>query len=375
MELEGVAPRGVTNFYRPGDVPEAKWLAMSTRERYAFVQNKDRWRWGRWERLSTAPDWMRERLATEASGDVWEITTATYTNTLDETWSHVNLLENATGAGGFHYHTTFLPEPELAAELSTYLAHVDEVHSTAMYDWSPQSQAARLVEARATTDPKLRSNVLFSNVGHRYLRPQLQSNLDEIESAISEGRGTTHKLHSVGFRSGQTYGSTGRVGYEFRAVGSDRMKNRLFLERTVEFLEKPNDTNLAVLEGTPSFRIQDLIGLDRLSSKTVERIGGESLAATLEEIARSGNKSDAARINYRTVNWGYPMLKWEERPHLTRLERQIKRARERFVNEVGAIAEEFGNAGTRAEHNREFADRVNYAVETFVHDSGIARVY
>lgn len=375
MELEGSQPRGVVNYYRPEDVTEEDWLAMTPAARVRFADAKGDRRWYGWKRLSISPEWMRRELATEARGDVWEITTATYTETLDETWRHVKLLESETGAGGFHYHTTFLPEPELATELSTYLAHIDEVHSTAMYDWDPVARANRTAQANATSDEKLRSSYLFSNVGHQYLRPQLKANIDRIEEAIARGRATTQKLYSVGFRSGGTYGNTGRVGYEFRAVGQDRVKNRAFLERTVEFLENPRETDLRILGETDTFRIADLVGLDRLSDQTVRRIGEPATSGTLERILNLANGSKDSRTKYHLVNWGYPMLRWEERPHLMKLEAKIKQARERYVNEVGEIAAQFEQVGTEGRRSRDFADRLNYAVERFVHDSQIATVY
>lgn len=373
MELEGRKAQGIVDLYRPKNVREDDWLSMSLGERLAFVESLGSapWAWNSWLRLSTAPEWMRSVLQSEAQGRFWEISTQTYSDTLDEMWQQAELLREATGSEAFHYHVSFRPEQRFASELAVYLAHVDEVFTTHMFDVDPVERGMRLANARSVSSESLRDQQLFSSVAHPFLGPQVQSKLDLV--ARSAGPEVEHaglKYHSVGYRHGAApYNDEDRVGFEFRATGPAE-KDRAFLELTVEFLESPASVNLAMMPGAP-FYIADLKELDRLSPATRARFGDATVSRALSAIAESGNMRGVPDVKYTAIRWAYPLLKWEERPYLRAAASRIKEARRAFTEEVLEIVRAYQAEGKPGD--RSYADRMNYAVERFVHDAEIAR--
>lgn len=313
---------------------------------------------------------MRNKLAIEADGSVWEITNHTYAETLSEAWEQAGFLRRATHEDAFHHHVTFFPERSLADEITAFLSHVDLTQTSNMYNRSASWRAERLQQATTRSGHGLR----FSNVAHRFLGPHPHTQLLRIRHSIAAGDARQEKMHSVGLRSRGIYGSSGRIGYEFRAGTALPERIAPILRRTVEFLENPAGTNLRIQDDGPSFFIEDLKNLDGLRSTSIDRIGGETMSRSLRKIENAGNSDRPPLQRYQAIRWGYPMVRWEERPHLVHLEAKIKAARERYVNEVGEIVQRYIDTGEpNADHS--FADQMSYAVERFVHDSQIASSY
>ncbi len=372
FELEGNHARGVTDYYRPSELPEEAWWKMSDSARAEYVRGRVPVTWNGWVRREGSPSWMHETLFTEADGAVWEIKSAGHVDTLDEMWRQVSLLRQDTGSTAFHFHVTFQPDRQWAKEVAAYLAHMDESFTTQMYDRASGRRRLGLIKAKFKSEQE--PVLLFSNVAHRFLRPQREAHLQAIARGLADSLAEislTHKLHSVGFRD-DVYDALNRVGYELRAVSKDAQFNRAWLEQTVSFLENPRETVLGeAADGVP-ITIDELIEMDHLSQASLDRLGAEAVVPTLQEIADRGHSARAERVSYDAMHWSYPMLNWEGRPHLANRTQAIQHARNRFVRRVAEIAAEFQGASEGAKYSRRWADSLNYAVETFVHRSGIA---
>ena len=231
------------------------------------------------------------------------------------------------GPGGFHYHTTFRPDPRFADEITEMLAQGGEYTTLKLFAGSADS------------------------VHHPYLGIYTAETLQRIRAGLRSEEIIGDKFAGFALREPYaTYGDTGRLGFELRGLTSvDDAK--VAVTNMVRFLESP-DTALVKFgtQGKP-YRMADVVGVDRLSSKTVNRF-----SRTTQEFLRkaAGNAHPDKRTQASTgaleERWALPLVKWELRGHIpTDAKPAINKARAKFLQQIDALAASYHGKPVGAE--------------------------
>ena len=342
-EKEGTRPQKIVQLFRPKRIAESDWLARTPQERATYAMNLPAsTRWQDWVRLTDAPEWIRRELVIESSPGVWEIITDSFNETVADTVSQMAVARSVAGTSGGHFHVTFLPNPRFAKELAAFLEHLDAYYSWQLIrDWP---------------------DVL----GHDQLGPHTAVTIDHVEQALATSGHFPIKGHSVDARS-RMYTPRERIGFEIRAAGGSAIEDGTELKLVGAFLEDPLGAALNLYNPGDAYRIEDLLGADRLTYSTISRLGDDAALDPIRAIAQRAN----ARLgtDAHMTRWAYPLVRWEQRPHAAHLVREIDAARAAYVGDVLQTVDAWQNAGSATQHSAHWAQQIDAAVQRFAVES------
>ena len=343
-ELEGTSLR-VTDFYRPSHLSDAQWLALDDGYRFEEVAQSG---WHDFQRLQTAPEFLPDQLKVEANQAVWELASPGHVGTLDTLFEHGRQVAEIDPQGGFHWHVTFLPEADLADEITAFAAQADEYVTLQLY----AAHAANVHNSYLG---------IYSSDGLAALRAGLRTGADDVG----------YKWTSVAVRS-RLYDDPRRIGLEVRAMDDSNLQAvRRTVGNIVMFLRDPHGHGIKLGTEGSAYRIADVIDVERVSGRALQRLAPET-RAFIEQAARAAREGPrfegVETADLLLDRWAIPMVQWEARPYLPQaVVDAVGAARQRFVERLTVFAERY--AATGRVPGMEMQDVIERAVSEFARDT------
>jgi len=301
---------GVLDVYRPADISERSWSAMSRNERLedAFEQvSVDRSLFVGWVRRRSARSFYEEEL--ERIGSVsFETKASGPVTTLAEAFDHALSARESLGPGSFHWHVSFVPERAHADEISDMLVALND-----------ESTLRNIAESPTRVRSEEHGPISSSEA------------LGVQQSLAKDAWATEKKRRSVGLR---TY-ADGRMGFELRWLNGDVERAARRMEAIVRFLDDPGAT-VRLGSRSRGFEAGDLRGLDRVDKSVSARFSAPAARLLAEQV-------------YNDLPFLYPRVRWSEHTYIpARARARIERESDAYERELERIGRRHGGDTARA---------------------------
>ena len=339
----------ILRFYRPAELTDDEWRAMSFAERQDWVSTY----YGPepfeefYLRTDDAPAFLREELDFE-NGRWWETSTQGYVRTPSELMEQMNWVRANLGRGPrapFHVHIVFRRDAQFADELTDFAAHASEYTTLRMISYDTSYVRERGI-----------------------LGMFVEEDLAHMRETLAAGGRIDEKAFTVGFRTtswrgkGPLYGDWGLSGFEWRRLGDERG-----ITNTLLFLEDPRNARIALGELGTGRTIDDLghladgLRVERLSEMTLYRFS-DTMQSYLWSVAENVVPIQGLSVE----RWSIPLVRWEARPYLAPIADDIVAARQTFLRGLEQLAQSSPDPSRNA---RQVAEAIDRLVQNFVRET------